>query len=315
MSLWIIWESDGRNPLINSVVVKSRLTLCSLMDCSTPGFPVPHHLPGFAQVHVHWVGDAIQQSHPLPHSSPPALNLSQHQGVFEWVSFLHQAAMSIGASAFSPVTQLGTLESWLEPIFQVLSPWEQKPGQVVLQPQSSLRQGELRDPHIHRMNSPHGMGSSNRGSLFLGQTLTSTSLHLPFTGSHSPLWATCSLRGLLSLEKVFKDSEIVEGALMRFSSSLTYGRFSLPPAKPEILTHERLVNGMLQCVATGFPEPTIDWYFCPGTEQRWDDYFRYHLTLIRKRLQFSWISNMFSKYYFKKKQKLLINFFSIHVAF
>lgn len=55
---------------------------------------------------------------------------------------------------------------------------------------------------------------------------------------------------------------------MRFSSSLTYGHFSLPPAKPEILTHDRLVNGMLQCVAAGFPEPTIDWYFCPGTEQR-----------------------------------------------
>jgi hypothetical protein len=43
---------------------------------------------------------------------------------------------------------------------------------------------------------------------------------------------------------------------------------SLPAAKPEILTYDRLINGMLQCVAEGFPEPTIDWYFCTGAEQR-----------------------------------------------
>ena len=48
------------------------------MDCSTPGFPVHHYLPEFAQIHVYWVGDAIQPSHPLLPSSPPALNLSQH---------------------------------------------------------------------------------------------------------------------------------------------------------------------------------------------------------------------------------------------
>ena len=51
---------------------------------------VPHYFPEFAQVHVHWIGDAIQQSHPLPPSSPPALSLSQHQGLFQQVSFLHQ---------------------------------------------------------------------------------------------------------------------------------------------------------------------------------------------------------------------------------
>ena len=54
------------------------------MDCSTPGFPVLHYLPKFAQTHVHWVGDAIQPSHPLLPPSP-ALNLSQHQGLFQWV--------------------------------------------------------------------------------------------------------------------------------------------------------------------------------------------------------------------------------------
>ena len=51
------------------------------MDCSTPGFPVPHHLLELAQTHVHWFGDAIQPSHPLSPPSPPAFNLSQHQGL------------------------------------------------------------------------------------------------------------------------------------------------------------------------------------------------------------------------------------------
>ena len=62
-----------------SSVAKSYLTLCSPMDCSTPGFPVLHHLLEFAQIHVHWVSDSIQPSHPLSSPSPPAFNLSQHQ--------------------------------------------------------------------------------------------------------------------------------------------------------------------------------------------------------------------------------------------
>ena len=62
------------------------------MDCSTPGFPVLHYLPEFAQTHVNWVGDAIQPSHPLLSPSPSALNLSQHQGLFPWVGSSHQVA-------------------------------------------------------------------------------------------------------------------------------------------------------------------------------------------------------------------------------
>ena len=65
---------------------------CDPMDCSMPGLPVHHQLPEFTQTHVHWVGDAIQPSHPLLSPSPPALNLSQHQGLFEWVSSLYQVA-------------------------------------------------------------------------------------------------------------------------------------------------------------------------------------------------------------------------------
>ena len=62
------------------------------MDCSIPGFPVHHHLPEHAQTHVHWVDDAIQPSYPLSSPSPPAFNLSQHQGLFQWVSSSHQVA-------------------------------------------------------------------------------------------------------------------------------------------------------------------------------------------------------------------------------
>ena len=70
----------------------SCLTLCDTMDCSTPGFPVLHHIPQFAQTHVYWVDDAIQPSHPLSFPSSPAFNLSQHQGLFQWVSSLHWVA-------------------------------------------------------------------------------------------------------------------------------------------------------------------------------------------------------------------------------
>ena len=71
---------------------QSCLTLCDPMDCSMPGFPVHHQLPEFTQTHVHRVGDAIQLSHPLSSSSPPAFNLSQHQGLFQGVSYSHQVA-------------------------------------------------------------------------------------------------------------------------------------------------------------------------------------------------------------------------------
>ena len=67
-------------------------TLWDPMNCSMPGLPVHHQLPESTQIHVHWVGDAIQPSHPLLSPSPPALNFSQHQGLFRWVSSLHQMA-------------------------------------------------------------------------------------------------------------------------------------------------------------------------------------------------------------------------------
>ena len=73
-----------------SLVTQSCLTLGNPMDWSTPGLPVHHQLPGFTQTHVHWVSDDIRPSHPLLSPSPPAFNLLQHQGLFKWVSTLHQ---------------------------------------------------------------------------------------------------------------------------------------------------------------------------------------------------------------------------------
>ena len=79
-----VWLSDQ----IRSAA-QSCPTLCNPMNHSTPGLPVHHQLPESTQTHVHWVGDAIPQSHPLSSPSPPALNLSQHQGLF------HESALHI----------------------------------------------------------------------------------------------------------------------------------------------------------------------------------------------------------------------------
>ena len=84
------WDAGATNikvvVILQSVqfnsVAQSCLTLCDPMDSSTPGLPIHHQLPEFTQTHVHWVGDAIQPSHPLSSPSPPAFNLSQHQGLF-----------------------------------------------------------------------------------------------------------------------------------------------------------------------------------------------------------------------------------------
>ena len=73
-------------------VAQSCPTLCNPMNLSTPGLPVHHQLPEFTQTHVHRVSDAIQPFHPLSSPSPPAPNLSQHQGLFQWVNSLHEVA-------------------------------------------------------------------------------------------------------------------------------------------------------------------------------------------------------------------------------
>ena len=104
-----------RPPTLNSVqfssVAQSCLTLCHPMNCSTPGFPVHHQLLELAHTHVHQVNDAIQPSHPLSSPSPPAFNLSQHQGLFQWVSSSQSGGQSTGVSASASVLPMNT-QDW-----------------------------------------------------------------------------------------------------------------------------------------------------------------------------------------------------------
>ena len=86
------------------------------MDCSMPGFLALPYLPEFTQTHVHWVSDAIQPSHPLLPPSP-ALNLSQHQGLFQWVSSSHQVVqvleLQLQHQSFQWISKVDFLQDWL----------------------------------------------------------------------------------------------------------------------------------------------------------------------------------------------------------
>ena len=106
---WVLWTHESRSQILSQglrvkesrglsgdtcccscSVAQSCLALFDPMDWSTPGLPVHHQLPELAQTHVPQVSDAIQPSHPLSSPSPPAFNLSQHQGLFQWVGSWHQ---------------------------------------------------------------------------------------------------------------------------------------------------------------------------------------------------------------------------------
>ena len=104
----------------SSVQSLSHVRLYATAWYSRPGLPVHHWLPEFTQTHVHWVSDAIQPFHPLSSLSPPALNLSQHQGLSKlsqhqglskWVSSLHQIAKVLGVSASTSVLPMNT-QDW-----------------------------------------------------------------------------------------------------------------------------------------------------------------------------------------------------------
>ena len=100
-----------------SLVAQSCPTLCYPMDCSMLGFPVHHQLLELTQTHVHQVGDAMQTSHPLSSPSPPAFSLSLHQGLFQWVSSLHQVAkvleFQLQHQSFQWIFKTDLLWDWL----------------------------------------------------------------------------------------------------------------------------------------------------------------------------------------------------------
>ena len=114
------WKVEGTTEMINlsskfcrciCSVAQSRLTLCDPMDCSTPGFPILHQLLELAQTHVHQVGDAMQASHALSSPSPPAFNLSQHQGPFLMSQLFASSGQSIGVSALASVLPMN-IQDW-----------------------------------------------------------------------------------------------------------------------------------------------------------------------------------------------------------
>ena len=93
--------------MFSSVQSLSRVWLCDPMNRSTPGLPVHHKLLEFTQTHAYPVSDAIQLSHPMSSPSPPAFNLSQHQGLLKWVSSSYQVA-KVGVSASASVLPMNT---------------------------------------------------------------------------------------------------------------------------------------------------------------------------------------------------------------
>ena len=108
-------DAKAETPILWPPYAKSWLIWKDPMNCSTLGLPVHHQLPESIQTHVHWVGDAIQPSHPLSSPSPPAFNHSQHQGLFQWVSSLRQfsasGGQSIGVSASASVLPMN-IQGW-----------------------------------------------------------------------------------------------------------------------------------------------------------------------------------------------------------
>ena len=108
--------------MLISSVAQSCLTLWDPMNCSTPGFPILHCLPEFAQTHVHWVSDAIQPSHPASSPSALPLYLSQQQSLFQWVICSHQVPKYWSFSfSISPFNEYSGLISFRTDWFDLLT--------------------------------------------------------------------------------------------------------------------------------------------------------------------------------------------------
>ena len=164
-----------------SSVAQSCPTLCDPTNHSTPGLLVHHQLPEFTQTHVHWVGDDIQPSHPLSSPSPPAFNLSQHPGLFKWVSSLHQVAKVLEFSfSISPFNEHPGLISFRMDLLDLLA--VQGTLKRLLQHHSSKHQLEVAQHTDKTSHSSVGMGLSSaigvgtariqNGKLKLGKSTT-----------------------------------------------------------------------------------------------------------------------------------------------
>ena len=112
-------------------------TLCYPMNHSTPGLPVHHQLLESTWTHACWVSDAMQPSHPPSSPSPPALNLSQHQGLFQWVISSHQVTRrtfvdKVMSLLFNMLSRL--VNTFLPRSKRLLISWRQSPSAVILEP-------------------------------------------------------------------------------------------------------------------------------------------------------------------------------------
>ena len=108
---WPNFYPKDKKDCVTVVQSLSHVQLCKPMDCSTPGFSVWHHLLEFTQTHVHWFGDVIQPSQPLLPPSPPAFNLSQHQGFFPKSQIFTSGGQSIETSASASVLPMN-IQVW-----------------------------------------------------------------------------------------------------------------------------------------------------------------------------------------------------------
>ena len=181
----------------SSVAQSCQTTLPNPMDCSRkPGFPVHRQLPKIAQTHVHRVGDAIQLSHPLSSPSPPAFNLSHHQGLFQWLSSLHQVAKVLELQLYvSPSGEYSGLISFMIDRFHLLAV-----------------QGTLNS--LLQFSS---VQSLSRARLFVTPWITACQASLSITNSRS-------LLKLMSIESVMPSSHLI----------LCHPLLLLPPIPPSI---------------------------------------------------------------------------------
>ena len=135
-------------------------TLCDPMDCSTSSFPFCPHFPELTQTYVHWVGDAIQPSHPLL-SLSPSFNLSQHLGLFLWVGSLHQVGkvleLQLQHQSFQRIFRIDFLQDWL--VWSPCSPRDSQKSSPTAQFKSIsssvlslLHSPTLTSIHDHRKN-------------------------------------------------------------------------------------------------------------------------------------------------------------------
>ena len=161
--------------IISSVQSLNCVQLFETHGLQHAGFPVHHQLPELAQTHVHQVGDAIQPSHPLSTHSPPAFNLSQHQGLFKWVSSLHQVAkvleFQFQHQSFQLIFRTNFLQYWL--VWSPCSPRDSQESSQHHSSKVSFFPGWMHETGA--LGTPRGIGWRGRwgGGTGMGNTCKS----------------------------------------------------------------------------------------------------------------------------------------------